>query len=62
MQSPCRDCESRHYLCHSECEKYIAFRKKRDEILEKRWEEQKIESILLAGNKREKKEMWRKKR
>jgi len=35
-QSPCKDCQSRHILCHSECEKYIEFRTARDAFLEAR--------------------------
>ena len=26
--SPCKDCEERHVGCHSECEKYIEFKRK----------------------------------
>lgn len=25
MISPCKDCEERHRMCHSSCEKYKAF-------------------------------------
>lgn len=31
MLSPCKGCEERHDLCHSECEKYLEFRRKKDE-------------------------------
>lgn len=33
--APCYKCEERHAGCHSECELYLAFRKKRDEYNEK---------------------------
>ncbi len=26
MKAPCKGCMSRHEKCHSECEKYLAFR------------------------------------
>ena len=30
IKSPCLDCPDRHRLCHSECEKYKAFRALKD--------------------------------
>lgn len=62
MQAPCKDCDHRYYLCHSECQPYLAFRKERDEVIARRAEQRAIEHIILAGVKKEKKEMWRKKR
>ena len=38
MQAPCKDCPDRKYMCHSTCEKYIAYDKYRKEIREKRME------------------------
>lgn len=38
-RSPCYKCENRHTLCHSHCELYLEFRKKRDEINQKKFEE-----------------------
>ena len=38
-KAPCKDCPDRHQGCHSECEKYIAFRKERDELNELRHQE-----------------------
>lgn len=29
--SPCKDCEDRNVGCHSKCEKYIEFKRMRDE-------------------------------
>lgn len=31
ITGPCLDCEERHPGCHSECEKYLEYRKKLDE-------------------------------
>ena len=28
--SPCHECQERHDLCHSDCEKYLSFRSKKD--------------------------------
>lgn len=33
-KSPCRDCPDRAVLCHSTCEKYIAYRNKQDDYNE----------------------------
>lgn len=32
IQSPCKDCPDRRVLCHSECEKYLSYRARLDEI------------------------------
>ena len=29
-KSPCYNCEERHDLCHSHCEKYLSYRKELD--------------------------------
>jgi hypothetical protein len=34
-KAPCKDCPDRKVGCHSTCEKYILFRKERDELNEK---------------------------
>lgn len=36
MKAPCKDCPDRHESCHGQCEKYQAYRKERDEMLEER--------------------------
>lgn len=28
MRTPCKGCTSRHERCHSECEKYLAFKER----------------------------------
>lgn len=38
MQAPCKDCPDRRYLCHSTCEKYIAYNKYREEVRQKKRE------------------------
>ena len=34
-QAECKDCDKRHPGCHSRCESYQAFRKERNEMLDK---------------------------
>lgn len=31
-KAPCKDCPNREVGCHSTCDKYIVFRKERDEL------------------------------
>ena len=33
-KAPCKDCPDRKVGCHSTCEKYLEFRKERDELNE----------------------------
>ena len=46
IDSPCKDCQDRFLGCHSKCEKYIAFRKKRDEQLDEINKQKKFEANL----------------
>ena len=36
IKSPCFGCENRHISCHSECEKYVQYRKYREKSYEER--------------------------
>ena len=36
---PCLNCQDRVLGCHSTCREYLAFRKNRDELLEKKQKE-----------------------
>lgn len=36
---PCLNCEKRHTLCHSTCEKYISYKTKLDEYNKLQFEE-----------------------
>ena len=31
MIAPCKNCKERHFLCHSKCQKYLAYKKLNDE-------------------------------
>jgi hypothetical protein len=44
--SPCYGCKDRHDLCHSECEDYLTFRKKKDEENARRREDSDIGHAL----------------
>lgn len=57
MSAPCKDCPDRVVGCHSKCEKYISFRKQRDEMLAKKAEVNKQnndvwDSIMKRKNKK----------
>ena len=52
IQSPCKDCPDRRVLCHSECEKYIKYRSKLDEINAALLEESEITSWQIQQVKR----------
>ena len=32
MKAPCKDCPERSVTCHSECEKYLAFKEYRQKV------------------------------
>lgn len=32
MQNPCMNCSERHPLCHSECEKHLAWKAEREKL------------------------------
>lgn len=34
MNAPCYQCEERHYKCHGQCERYAAYRRIRDRMIE----------------------------
>jgi hypothetical protein len=48
LKAPCKDCPNRHYLCHSECEKYIEYKKQNDEIREKRLKDNQTKNDIFC--------------
>ena len=46
MKAPCKDCPDRFVGCHSQCEKYIAFQKYREEYLEYRHKQNHLKDDL----------------
>ena len=47
---PCKGCKDRQVGCHPGCEPYTKWRKARDEINQKRWEEE--QTYMLSETKR----------
>ena len=39
MNSPCKDCPDRHIGCHSDCDKYINYRKELEQLKEQQYKE-----------------------
>ena len=52
LTAPCKDCPDRYPKCHTECEKYIEFRKNRDEYLKKKKDAKYKEWVLHRPMKR----------
>ena len=48
IQPPCRGCEERHDLCHSDCEKDLGYRAKIDAQKKKCLEELEVTSALKS--------------
>lgn len=59
LDAPCKDCPDRVVGCHGTCEKYIAFRKYRDELNERRIEENRVKDALWATSRFSKKKKRR---
>lgn len=47
----CKDCQDRHYLCHSTCERYIAWKKKLDERNALIREEKRLNNDIWASSR-----------
>ena len=42
---PCKDCEERHLGCHSDCERYKAYREEWERITAEIWKAKKAEAL-----------------
>ena len=52
LSAPCKHCPGRHPLCHSNCNRYIAYRAKKDDIRRQRMRAQALnEADVLRGDK-----------
>lgn len=52
LSAPCENCQERHTLCHSTCEKYLAYRTKLDDIGKQRIQAQALmEADVTRGEK-----------
>ncbi len=49
--NPCKGCEDRHYLCHSTCEKYIAWKQEHDELKAKIKAEKNLNHSLWCSSR-----------
>ena len=59
MSAPCKNCPDREIGCHSKCNKYLEFRKKRDEELDRKRREDDVAYAIAAGMYRmSKKRIW----
>lgn len=47
---PCMGCTDRHAECHGKCEKYLSFRKERDEDLLKRQKHRELNDAIIQLN------------
>ena len=51
MMAPCKDCPDRATLCHSTCERYLAFKKTINELREKE-QRYRNENIIIRRGRR----------
>ena len=49
MNAPCKNCPDREIGCHSKCNKYSEFRKKRDEELDRKRKEDDVAYAIATG-------------
>ena len=52
MNSPCKNCQERRMLCHSECEKYAVFVAEKERIRANRMKECDEFSFIMESRKR----------
>lgn len=60
MASPCYGCEERTDICHSICERYEKFVRKKEAERKKRREESDYESARARQTEKVKSSLWRK--
>ena len=58
--APCKDCETRHLGCHSECERYREFRVRCDLIATNRFldKQKTADSIEVLGKRKRRRNPW----
>lgn len=52
---PCRYCENRILGCHDRCEKYIAFKREREQIIEARRDELDVNGHVVGVIRKQRK-------
>lgn len=50
MNAPCKDCKDRNPGCHDKCDKYLEYKKSRDELSEMR--QKALEDYYATAKKR----------
>lgn len=50
--TPCKDCENRQFGCHGKCEKYAAFRAKKEQEAKKRAEDGQLTDLMSRAKTR----------
>ena len=48
LKSPCKNCEKRYFGCHSECQDYLDFRKRRDKYIADAAEKTRLNNDIWA--------------
>lgn len=56
MKAPCKDCDRRKFLCHSQCEKYKEFKNKLAEVAEAKM---KLNAATPEPCRKVARQMWR---
>ena len=47
----CKDCPDRHYLCHSDCERYLKWKQEHDELQAKIQAEKRLNNDLWQSSR-----------
>lgn len=58
VQSPCKNCRSRHVACHAECNRYAAFRTELEAYNQKVREEKQKEAFGAPLTKKKPRRQW----
>lgn len=49
---PCKHCKTRHEGCHSRCVDYLDWKRRREEIRQKQYEENAADGVIIKAIKR----------
>lgn len=59
FNAPCKDCPDRHELCHSDCDRYIAYQIVNGILREQKIKEKKLQDDIWATSRHSKKQKKR---
>lgn len=54
LLNPCIDCDSRTMACHTKCEEYREYKRKREELRKKRFEESRLQDYFFQAKRKHK--------